>query len=155
MRITFYDTRISDEDTVMLVKERAVNYSTGGNISMPSDAVTLINDVAHLNERAEEYVYMIALNTKNKPIGIFLISKGSVDFSIINNREVFLRALLIGASKIMIFHNHPSKDVTPSECDVNVTKNLLESGKLMGIPVIDHIIVGGNNFFSFKSEGII
>lgn len=67
MRITFYDTRISNDDTVMLVKERAMNYAIE-NISNPSDAATLINKVTHLNEMAEEYGYMIALNTKNKPM---------------------------------------------------------------------------------------
>ena len=154
MRITFYDTRISNDDTVMLVKERAMNYAIE-NISNPSDAATLINKVTHLNEMAEEYGYMIALNTKNKPIGIFLISKGTANYSTMNSREVFLRALLIGATVIIVFHNHPSKDTFPSESDVSTTKKLVEAGKLIGIPVMDHIIIGGKDFYSFKSEGII
>ena len=107
-----------------------------------------------IHEDPEEYMYMICMNTKNRIIGIFEISHGSVNVSIVTPREVFQKALLANAVSIILMHNHPSGDCTPSREDVEVTKKLVEAGKLIGISVLDHIIVG-DNYSSLKDKGYI
>lgn len=108
-----------------------------------------------MDRMAEEYCYLIALNSSFKTLGIFLISKGTVNVSLIAPREVFIRALLAGAVQIILCHNHPSGDTPPSRQDAELTKRIKETGELVGIPLADHIIIGGNTYFSFKEHGML
>ena len=152
MRINFYDTRIEDYKTV-LIKERAVNYKTV-DIREANIVTELLNTIVSLNTMGEEHCYMLALNNKKKLIGVFLISKGTVNMTSMNPREVFIRALLIGASSIILCHNHPSGDTEPSRQDIEVTKAFNELGRLLGIALLDHIIIGGSEYYSFMENGI-
>ena len=156
MRINFYDTRLEDCRTV-LVKEKAVNYKSDGdvNICAPVYAVEMMNSIASLNVMAEEHCYMLALNNKTKLLGVFFISKGCVSQTLVNPREVFLRALLVGASQIVLCHNHPSGDAKPSRMDITLTQKFKEAGELLGLPVVDHIIIGENDYFSFMDKGLL
>ena len=96
------------------------------------------------------------MDTKNQPVSINVVSVGSLNSSIVHPREVFKVAILSNAASIIIFHNHPSGDPTPSREDVNVTNRLKEAGKLIGIDLIDHIIIGSeNSYCSLKEEGIL
>ena len=113
----------------------------------------MFNVVFRLNTHTEEYLYMIALDGKQKPLGIFEISHGIVNMTICNPREIFIKALLCGASGIVITHNHPSGDVTPSKEDIESYKRLKDAGKLIGINVLDSIIVG-DGYYSFMENGI-
>ena len=97
---------------------------------------------------------MICMNTKNKIIGVFEISHGSVNSSIVSPREVFQKALLANAVSIIVMHNHPSGDCTPSREDIEVTKRLVEAGKIVGVEVLDHIIVG-DRYSSLKEKGYL
>ena len=97
---------------------------------------------------------MLALDTKCKPIGIFEISHGTVNMSMINPREVFIRALLVGAVSIALIHNHPSGDATPSREDISATKRLAECGKLLGVVLLDHIVIG-HDYTSLKADGYL
>lgn len=153
MRINFYDTRIEDCRTV-LVKEKAVNYKTD-DLSRPALVTELLNSVASLNVAGEEHCYMLALNNKGKLIGLFFISKGTVNMTCLSPREVFMRALLAGAALIVLCHNHPSGDPEPSRKDIEMTKKFQEAGELLGLPVIDHIIIGGNGYYSFLEKGLL
>ena len=107
-----------------------------------------------IHEEPEEYMYMICMNTKNKIIGVFEISHGSVNSSIVSPREVFQKALLANAVSIIVMHNHPSGDPTPSREDVEVTKRLVEAGKIVGVEVLDHIIIG-DQYSSLKEKGYL
>lgn len=80
---------------------------------------------------------------------------GTLNENIIHPREIFKIALEEGAAAIILLHNHPSGDTTPSESDTAITKEILQAGKIVGIDVLDHIIVGENNYFSFKESGYI
>ena len=153
MRINFYDTRIEDCRTV-LVKEKAVNYKTD-SFSSPAPVTELLNSVASLNVMGEEHCYMLGLNNKGRLIGLFFISKGTVNMTCLNPREVFMRALLVGASFIVLCHNHPSGDPGPSGQDKEITKRFKEAGELLGIPLIDHIIIGGSRYYSFMENGLL
>jgi len=128
MRINFYDTRLEDSRTI-LVKEKAMNYAIDGNIDTcsPKTLKDLMNTVVHLNVLGEEHLYMLALNHKGKILGVFFVSKGTVSQTSLSTREIFMRALMVGASCIIICHNHPSQDVTPSREDVITTQKIKEA----------------------------
>lgn len=95
------------------------------------------------------------LNAKNNIISIEDIFKGSIDTSIAEPKEIFREALKYPTSAIILAHNHPTGDTTPSIEDIYVTKRIVEAGKILGIRILDHIIIGDNNFFSLKQNGLI
>ena len=110
---------------------------------------------AEYAEAAVEVVKMLALDTKNKIIGVFDISTGSLNASIIHPRDVFQRAVLLNCASILLIHNHPSGDPTPSPEDVSLTKKLVDAGKIMDIAILDHVVIGDGRFVSFKEKGLI
>lgn len=151
MKVNFYDTRVRGNRTV-LVKEGSADYSAEPP-SSPESAVKMLNQLTSLDSRGEENCYIIALNTRNRPLGIFFLSKGTASLSIVGPRETFLRALLIGATHIILFHNHPSSICVPSRDDITVTERIKNAGELIGIPLTDHIIVGKGDYYSFREHG--
>ena len=102
-----------------------------------------------------EQVILLLLDTKCHKIRDFVISKGTVNAAMAEPREVFQNALKYGAVNIIVLHNHPSGDVTPSKADVVLTKRLAEVGKLVGIALVDHIIIGNNTYMSFQENGMM
>lgn len=154
MRITFYDARITEDDKTMLVKEKAVNYETE-KINNAKKMAELGQKLLHLHEMAEEYCYMVAQSSSCKVLGVFLISKGTVNASLVTPREIFLRALMVGAAQILLCHNHPSGDATPSRNDIAITKQIKEAGKLINISLTDHVIIAGNTYFSFDEAKLL
>lgn len=106
-----------------------------------------------LKDYHKEHFYIIALNSRNYSIAE--VSVGSLNASIVHPREVFAEAIKNKAASVIFAHNHPSGDPEPSEDDLLLTKRLVESGKILGIEVIDHIIVAKDRFFSFKNDGLI
>jgi len=106
-----------------------------------------------LKDYHKEHFYIIALNSRGHSVAE--VSVGSLNASIVHPREVFAEAIKNKAASVIFAHNHPSGDPEPSEDDLLLTKKLVESGKILGIEVADHIIVAKDNFFSFKNKGII
>lgn len=100
-----------------------------------------------------EHFLVVLLDTRSKVISIQEISQGSVNASLVHPREVFAPAVLYHATAILVGHNHPSGEVIPSREDKNVTKELVQAGKVMGIPLLDHIIIGDGIYYSFKEHG--
>lgn len=147
MQIKTYRTELDENQHNVLVKENCYNCSIE-SLEDPKAVTKMLNTVFNLKNRAEEYVYMVALNTKNKPLGVFEVSHGTVNQSVCNPRELFIRALLCGATNIILAHNHPSGDTVPSEIDVENYRMVKEAGQLIGIKLLDSIIVG-NGYFSF------
>lgn len=155
VRMIKYRTRLTENKRVTLEKEVSTNFpELSYAIRSPDDAVTVGKGFMRIHEEPEEYMYMICMNTKNKIIGVFEISHGSVNSSIVNPREVFQKALLANAVSIIVMHNHPSGDPTPSREDIEVTKRLVEAGKIVGVEVLDHIIVG-DRYSSLKEKGYV
>ena len=139
-----------------LVKESSKVYEVESTISTPSDVRDYIEQVFKLSIQAEEVVVMLVLDNKNNVIGAFEVSRGSLNASIVHPREVFKRALLLNGASIIIAHNHPSGDPTPSREDVDITKRLVEGGNILGINVLDHVIIGDNGRYrSFKEDSLI
>ncbi|WP_352420126.1 DNA repair protein RadC [Proteiniborus sp.] len=122
-------------------------------ITTPSDvADILMLDMAHLKK---EHFKIVMLDTKNQVIGIEDISIGSLNSSIVHPREVFKEAIARSSASIILVHNHPSGDPTPSKEDIAITRRLAEGGDILGIKVLDHIIIGNNRFLSLKEKDII
>lgn len=153
MRITTYKTELNNDNLNILVKEKSCNCTGVETLNTPSLIAEMFNVVFRLNKQTEEYLYLIALDTKGKPLGVFEISHGTVNITICNPREIFIKALLCGAGGIVIAHNHPSGNTTPSKEDIESYNRLKEAGKLIGINVLDSIIVG-ESYYSFHENGI-
>jgi len=122
-------------------------------VSSPDDAAALVMPV--LREEVREHFMLLILDTKNHVIAMPVISIGTLSGSLVHPREVFREAVRNSASSIILVHNHPSGDPTPSKEDCLVTARLVEAGKMMDIPVCDHIIIGDDKFVSLKEEGMI
>jgi len=123
------------------------------DIKNPESVVKAIR--ASIKDKAKEHFKLILLNPRNKIIGISTISIGTLNASLVHPREVFKDAIVHSAASVVLAHNHPSGDPEPSEDDLKITKKLVESGKILGIEVLDHIIITKNGFKSFKEEGLI
>lgn len=108
-----------------------------------------------LKNEKQEYFYVLYLDSKLKIIDNKMLFKGTLDYSLVHPREVFKEAYLLSANYIICVHNHPSGNVIPSNDDLNITNNLKKVGELLGIILIDHIIVGNNNYYSFKENNDI
>lgn len=154
MKLNFYDTRIGEDYKINLVKEKTISYEVD-KVNKPKEFAEMMRNVLFMDKLAEEYCYMIALNNQNRILGIFFISKGTVSQSVVGVREVFMRALFVGAAHIILCHNHPSGDCLPSKDDIMLTKRFKEAGLLLGIPLSDHIIVGEDSYFSFFEEELM
>src|SRR3989338_1221350 len=113
-------------------------------ISCAEDVFNLMHE--KLKDKKEEHFYVLMLDTKNNLIGEQLISKGILDASIIHPREVFKPAIKNSASKIILVHNHPSGDPSPSREDEEMTKDFKKTGKMLGISLVDHIIIGKEKY---------
>ena len=122
-------------------------------ISKPEDIYDLVKDDMKYFE--QEHFRILMLNTKNIVINIKDIFIGASDSSVIETRKVFKEALKYNAKNITICHNHPSGDPNPSKEDVNISLRIKEAGKIIGIDLLDHIIIGDNRFVSLKYKGII
>jgi len=105
-------------------------------------------------DRNKEHFFLISLNTRSKVKFVELVSIGTVNSGLVHPREVFRRSILRGASSVIVCHNHPSGDPEPSEEDIGITRRLIEAGKIIGIEVLDHVIVGSKSV-SLKEKGII
>jgi DNA repair protein RadC len=103
-------------------------------------------------EQDKEHFYVIYLNSRFKIIAVEINSIGTVNASIVHPREVFRRAIIENSVQLIVAHNHPSEDCTPSEADIQITKRLLKAGEIVGIEIIDHIIFGQTTYFSFEEE---
>lgn len=139
--------------SLKMVREDSILYANR-KISSPNEAVDLLRSL--LEDCDREKLIVCCLNSKNEPTDISTVSVGSLNSSIVHPREVFKIAIMSNSASIIVAHNHPSGNVEPSKEDINITKRIKESGKILGIEMIDHIIIGSNNNYkSLKEEGLI
>ncbi|MDN4492145.1 JAB domain-containing protein [Ureibacillus aquaedulcis] len=135
---------------VKLVREKTMLYKNR-RIRSPHDAYELMKEFLGIVDR--EHFIVLCMDTKNQPTCIQTVHIGSLNSSIVHPREVLKMGILSNAASILVGHNHPSNDTTPSPEDIAVTKRLIEAGELIGIEVIDHLILCEDNFRSLKEEG--
>lgn len=154
MEIRTYNLELNEYKHPVMVEDTSRVYS-GGTLNSDSAAVEMLEECFSLSRQAEEKVYMIALDTKNNPIGVFEVSHGSVNTSCCSPREIFIRALLCGAVRIIIAHNHPSGDTTPSKDDLEAMEKIRCAGEHINIRLIDFLIVAGGKHKSCISYSCI
>lgn len=138
--------------SIKMVRESSVLYDIR-KISSPNDAVEL--GKRFLQEEDREKLIVCCLDTKNQPTAINVVAIGTLNNSLVHPREVFKPAILSNSASIILFHNHPSGDTIPSSEDKMITERIKESGEILGIKLLDHIIIGNNSYKSFKEEGLI
>ena len=137
---------------VTLVRERTHEHY--GKLQSPADVSQLLRD--YLAGVDREHFVVLMVDKKNRAIGINTVSVGSLDSSIVHPRETYKPAILSNAAALFFGHNHPSGDPTPSSEDRVLTTRLVKAGKLLGIQVLDHIIIGSERlYYSFADNGTL
>jgi DNA repair protein RadC len=119
-------------------------------VKSPEDVISAIGGT--LRGKKREHFLTLLLDTRNRLIRVATVSMGSLDSSIVHPREVFKEAISASAASVIFVHNHPSGDPEPSEDDLELTRRLVEAGKLLGILVLDHVILGDGTFVSLKGS---
>ncbi|MEG0306845.1 MAG: DNA repair protein RadC [Clostridium sp.] len=122
-------------------------------VTSPKDAAFYM--MGQMKSLKKEYFKLIMLNTKNVIISVKDISIGNLNSSIVHPREVFIEAIKQSSASVILCHNHPSGDPTPSNEDILITKRLKECGTMLGIEVLDHLIIGNEVYVSLKEKGIV
>ena len=145
-----YKLNVYQEDGIpYIVKEERY---TKHSASSPYDIVDMMNRLVKASRMPEEYVWLICQDNACNINGIFEVSHGTVNSSLITPREVIMRALLAGSSAIILVHNHPSGNLNPSREDDEVCKRIKDACKLVGITLNDFIIIGGEDYVSYHQE---
>lgn len=122
-------------------------------LTSPEAVVRLIKP--RLTEKKKECFFTVLLDVRNRYIRAEQVSVGSLDATIAHPREVFDPAVHDHAPSIIVVHNHPSGDPTPSAEDISLTRRLIEAGKVLGIKLLDHIVIAGEKFYSFRAQGLL
>ena len=147
----------------MRIKELTVHYryrsepddlAARPRFSCPRDAAQYLEGI--LSHESVEVFLILCLTTKHSPIAYHEVSRGTLDATLVHPREIFKVAFLANAACLILAHNHPSGDPTPSSEDLTLTKTLAEAGSLLGVKIIDHIIIGRDGrYHSFRERGLL
>lgn len=139
---------------ILAMAELGKRYSDSKKSRRFISSAKAVFDLMHekLKDEKQEHFIVIHLNNRNYYIKEELITKGVLDASIIDAREVFKSAIRNSASRVILVHNHPSGDPKPSEEDIEVTKKLIDAGTLLGIKVLDHVIIGNGSWWSWREN---
>ena len=135
--------------SLKVCKEKSVEYSFE-RIIKPKDILKLV-----VGDTDREYFMVINLNNQNLPNSIEITSIGSLTETMVSPREVFKSAIVSNSARIILCHTHPSGSTSPSDADIKITNVLVRIGKFLDIPVIDHLIVGGDSVYSLMENGDI
>ena len=122
-------------------------------INSPQDVFNLLGP--EMGALAQEQLRVLLLNTRNQVMGQRIVYQGNVNSSIVRPAEVLRAAVIESAPSIIIAHNHPSQDPTPSPEDVSITRDLVQGGKLLGIDLLDHMVIGGDRWVSLKEKKLM
>jgi len=133
-------------DDTPCVKERA-------DLSDPKEVARRAR--SGIKEWRKECFLTFYLDARNRHIGETEVSVGSLDTTLAHPREVFERAIRAGAANVIVAHNHPSGDPTPSDDDIRLTRRLIEAGKILGIRLLDHIVVCRDSYYSFRAHALV
>ena len=131
---------------------RASIVSVEPTISCPADCIPFLLDI---REEKREHFVALYLNARNQIIQKSTISIGSLSSSIVHPRELFKEAIQYSAASIILGHNHPSSDTSPSQDDIELTRRVVKAGDILGIDVLDHVIISKEDFLSIKERGLM
>lgn len=150
-QISLDDYSFKRVEVRLCLREDSAIYSSDP-LSSPDAAVNVMADM--MRDLDREMVAVINLDARNRPINFNIVSIGSINSSLAPIQNIMKSGILCNASSIMLMHNHPSGEVEPSPQDINLTERLIGAGKLMELPVLDHVIIGGSSgeHYSFRQE---
>jgi DNA repair protein RadC len=133
-----------------------VEFPAGSPCRASDDAERLARSIYQRLDADKEHFLLLTLNNKNRVNGFKVVSTGSLTASLVHPREVWRAALHLCAAAVIFVHNHPSGDPTPSQEDQEITRRLKETGDMLGIRVLDHVVIGDcDRFFSFSDKGLM
>jgi len=138
---------------VQLVRDGSISAEDRPVIRSADDVASIMEPIVSL--LAEEHFYVLLLNTKNRVNGIHEVSVGSLNATVVHPREIFKAAILSNSASVILVHNHPSGDPTPSPEDRHLTEQIAKAGKVLDIPVLDHVIMGDRRYTSLKEKGVL
>lgn len=143
---------LMEKESLFLVKKNSEFSDADEFLDSPSKIAQMFMVRCNAEYLPEEHIWMLALNVKCKPIGMFEVAHGTNRNCMTSPRELFVRACVSGCDCIAVVHNHPSGICTPSSEDDSLTKRLVEAGGLLGIPVVDHVIIGKGSYYSYAEQ---
>ena len=143
---------------IRIVRERPTNYGANGpedrtHVRCPRDLVDLLS--TRMESEEVEIFVAVSLDAQHRVIGLTEVTRGLASTSLVHPREVFRTSIALGASAILLAHNHPSGDPTPSADDRRVTEQLVAAGRLLDMPVHDHVVFGAGRYASFAEAGLL
>jgi DNA repair protein RadC len=138
--------------SIALVRETPAKAIPKTYINGPQDIARLVQELAH---KDREHFVVILLNTKNRVLGVEVVSIGTVNGALVEASTVFKAALLLNATNLVCAHNHPSREVSPSPEDIEISKRLKKAGDIIGINVLDHVIIAPDAHFSLLEHGLL
>lgn len=135
------------------IREVRVNYkhTTYRTISQPEEIADFVRE--HLSDNSREHLFALFLDVRTQVIGFSLISIGSSTASLCSVKDIYQRAILMGAHALIMAHNHPSQNLSPSPADLEATRSLKQAGQILGVQLLDHVIVGDTDFYSLGQHG--
>ena len=146
-RLTLYSTRFDEYRKPELVREKSWNY--GNTVcDSPERVVEIMQNIFECGTRCEEHIWMLCLDVSKKIVGAVEISKGTLTYSCIHPREVFITAINLSAAAILLVHNHPSGSLDESPADDETTRRIKDAGELIGISLLDHILIAADSWKS-------
>lgn len=134
------------KNRLIMIKEQSFEYNQ--KLSSSIDTTNFIRNIIKLQQEPEEVLILIGMDCKNNIIGFVEVSRGTIGISQTTGREIFKRAVLMNCSKIILTHNHPSGDPTPSIVDIKMTNDIEKIAKYLDIQLLDHIVIGDNENYS-------
>jgi len=139
--------------SLRMVREKTSLFYPNRIVRTPEDAANLFRQF--IGDCDRESFCILCLNTKNEPTALHLVSTGSLNASLVHPRETYKLAILANSASIIACHNHPSGEPTPSQEDIELTSRLRDSGCLLGIDLLDHLVLGNGTFVSMKERGLM
>lgn len=137
---------------VWIVREAELPFAKP-RVTCPKEAFAVLKQQLAWVDR--EIFATIILDARNQVMGINTVSVGSLNATLVHPREVFRPAIIMGAANIILAHNHPTCDTTPSRDDIELTRRMKQGGEILGITILDHVIIGGTNFLSMEEARIL
>ncbi len=142
---------LSKKELIDMVREFEVS-SDRKTVSSPAD---ITNALSKYRTKKVEYFLCVHLDSAHKITRIEEVTKGLINRSLAHPREVFRKAIISNSQSVVVAHNHPSGSLEPSEEDKGITQRLVAAGELLGVPVLDHLIISKEGYFSFKENGLL
>ncbi|WP_339279108.1 JAB domain-containing protein [Paenibacillus sp. FSL W8-1187] len=139
--------------TLRMVRERTAMFYAQRKINQPGNAAEIFRQF--IGDCDRESFCILCLNTKNEPTALHQVSSGTLNASLVHPRETFKLAILANSASIIACHNHPSGNPSPSQEDVELTERLRDTGALIGIELLDHIVLGDGTYVSMKERGLM